>query len=342
MDQVVQVGIWGIGRAGYGMIRPELLGCPKFRIVAGCDLIAARAQQLQQDVGATAYTDAEAFLRDPAVQLVVVSTRSCDHAAMAIRAMEAGKDVLVEKPMATCLADVDRLYAVEAHTGRKLVVRHNRRFDPHLLMAQETVSSGVLGDVYAVQVRVGGFGRRADWQTLRRFGGGQLLNWGPHCIDWGLRFIGGRAAEIRAELRRVVCAGDAEDYVKVLMTGPGGAVADIEINSGAVFSQPLLWVQGTRGSISLDWSNYKLKHLAAIPEPVEASPETPSNTAGFGNPETLQWTEASGPIQVKNPQTFWDAVYDRLAADKPFPVTPEQAREVIRVIEAADRIGRKP
>lgn len=339
MAKVVKVGIWGIGRAGYGMIRAELLPLKEFRIVAGCDLVAARARKLAKETGAKAYTDPARFLKDGNVDLVVVATRSFEHVNHAILALEAGKDVLVEKPMATGLEDVDRLYEVAAQTGRKLIVRHNRRFDKHLLLAKEIVAKGLLGDVYNVQIRTGGYNRRADWQTIRRFGGGQIFNWGPHCIDWALAFIGGRAVEIDATLKHLVCAGDADDYVKIIMRGPTGGVADIEINGASLFPQPLMLVQGTRGAVSLSWDRYKLKHLKKALPAAKADPNTPPDGAGFSNPETLQWTEAEGEIRPEDQSTFWGAVYDRIALDKPFPVTPEQAREVIRVIDTATRIS---
>src|ERR1035437_5850872 len=65
MAKVVKVGIWGIGRAGYSMIRAELLPLKTFKIVAGCDLIAARARKLAKETGAKAYTDPAKFLKDP-------------------------------------------------------------------------------------------------------------------------------------------------------------------------------------------------------------------------------------------------------------------------------------
>lgn len=339
MSKVVNVGIWGLGRAGYGMIRSELLPLPNFKIVAGCDLIAARAKKLATDVKAKAYTKSKAFLADPAIDMVVVATRSCNHVQCAIEALKAGKDVLVEKPMATSLDDVDRLYAVAKETGSKLVVRHNRRFDPHLLLAKEVVASGVLGEVFSVQIRTGGYNRRNDWQTIKKFGGGQIFNWGPHCIDWALQFIGGWAVEIKAELKKIAAAGDAEDWVKIIMRGPTGGVADIEISGASVFTQPLLMVQGTRGGISLDWKHYKLKHLAKKLPAVKANPDTPADGMSFGNPEKLEWVEKEGPITPKDTSTFWGAVYDTLALDKPFPVTPMAAREVIRVIDVASRLS---
>lgn len=335
---IINVGIWGMGRAGYGMIRSELLPLPQFKIVAGCDLIESRAQKLAAETGAKAYTRAEDFLGDDSIDLVVVATRSYHHVRHAMQALRAGKNVLSEKPVATRLEDFDALFACADETGKKAFVRHNRRFDKHAAFSREVAAAGVLGDIYNVQIRTGGYNRRNDWQTIREFGGGQLFNWGPHCIDWALRLIGGRAVEIEAKLKRLVCAGDAEDYVKLLLTGSTGAIADIEISGASLFPQPLMLVQGTRGALSLDWGNYKLKALPAELAPIKPDPNTPADGAGFGNPEKLEWVESAGELAPKDQTTFWGAIHADLADGVPFPVSREQAREVIRVIDTAIRV----
>ena len=104
-------------------------------------------------------------------------------------------------------------------------MRHNRRFDPAFLFALNIVQSGKLGTLHLVRIRHHEYVRRSDWQTLREFGGGQLLNWGPHLIDWGLQLIGGNASDMWSDCRRVVADGDAEDHL-VLVVDRG--VGDVD------------------------------------------------------------------------------------------------------------------
>ena len=145
--------------------------------------------------------------------------------------------MLVEKPMALNLAGADRLIAVAKEVGRRLFVRQNRRFDVPFLQALEIIRSGKIGKLFAVQLRQGGYHRRSDWQTMKKYGGGQLLNWGPHLVDWAHQFIGGRTADVWSDLKRIAAVGDAEDHVKLIMRGENGVVVDIEISGAAAIPQ---------------------------------------------------------------------------------------------------------
>src|SRR5689334_13921728 len=93
---VLKIGLCGIGRAGLGLLQKEPLPRKLVRIVAGYDLIAERAQSLAKMFpGTKVYTAYQQMLDDAQVELVVVATRSHEHAPMSIAAMRAGKDVLV-------------------------------------------------------------------------------------------------------------------------------------------------------------------------------------------------------------------------------------------------------
>jgi predicted dehydrogenase len=181
----IQVGLVGLGRAGNGMHRPELRGRQdKFRFAAVCDIIEERTVPFAEEFGSKAYTRIEDLLADPDVELVTIATRSCDHFRHAKMALEAGKNVFIEKPFSMKSAEVRELIALGSEpAGPHLYVRHNRRFENGFQIAQQIIDSGKLGEVYEIRLTRNGYQRRNDWQTLSEFGGGQLLNWGPHIVD---------------------------------------------------------------------------------------------------------------------------------------------------------------
>ncbi len=72
--------------------------------------------------------------------------------------------------------------------GPCLYIRHNRRFEYGFQMVQEIIDSGILGEVYEIKLTCNGFQRRNDWQTLKKYGGRQICNWGPHNIDHAIQF----------------------------------------------------------------------------------------------------------------------------------------------------------
>ncbi len=336
----VRIGICGIGRTGFGRIRNEVGSLPTFRITAAFDLIPDRAQALADLYGSTVHSSYEALLADPKIELIVVATRSDTHVELAAAGLKAGKHVVVEKPMATTLVDCDRLLKVAAKASGRLFARHNRRFDAPFVLASEVVASGKLGKIHLVQLRVGEYVQRTDWQTLKGCGGGQLLNWGPHVIDWGLRLSGGKAEHIWADLKLIAAGGDAEDHVKLLLRGPTGTVVDIEISGATSIKQPAWIISGERGALSIDGDVARLRYLRTPPKrPISASAETPGqeDKRYKSVADADLWIDETGPVQPASQTNFWVEIYQTLRNGTKFPVTLEQAREVIRVIDVARR-----
>ncbi|MCR4905494.1 MAG: Gfo/Idh/MocA family oxidoreductase [Clostridiales bacterium] len=333
----IRVGLVGLGRAGNGMHRGELRGRQdKFRFAAVCDIIEERTVPFVEEFGAKPYTRYEDMLADPDVELVTIATRSCDHYAHAKAALLAGKDVLVEKPFSMRLSEVEELIRLGSQpAGPHLYVRHNRRFENGFELANEIIASGKLGEVYEIKLTRNGYQRRSDWQTLSEFGGGQLLNWGPHIVDHSLRFCGGDYVDLYSNIKHVAAAGDCEDHIKIVMTGINGRIVDMEISGGAALPTPEYLVYGSKGSMVSDGGKFHLRYLdpAVKLPPVVADPETPGAGKGFGNPEPLPWVEEDIPIQGDGTSRIWDALYDAIRRGIPFPVTLDQAAKVIEVIE---------
>ena len=306
----IQVGLVGLGRAGSGMHFHELKGRQdKFHFAAVCDIIGERTEPFVKEFGSTPYTRYEDMLADPAVELVTIATRSCDHFRHAKMALEAGKDVMVEKPFSMKSAEVRELIRLGSQpAGPHLYVRHNRRFERGFELAQEIVDSGKLGQVYEIRLTRNGYQRRNDWQTLSEFGGGQLLNWGPHIIDHSLRFCGGDYVKLYSELRHVAAAGDCEDHIKIVFTGVNGRIVDMEISGGVALPTPEYLIYGSKGSLVSGGGKFHLRYL---------------------DPDA----ELSG----EGTDRIWDALYESIRNGKAFPVTLEQAARVIDVVEEVKR-----
>ena len=332
----IRIGLCGIGRTGFGRVRREITALSECVISAGFDVIRERAEQLSAECGSTVHDSFESLLADDEVDVVVIATRSHQHAEMAIRALDAGKHVVVEKPMATTLAGADAMIAAASRAEGNLIVRHNRRFDPAFVTANRAVESGKLGTPHLIKVRHHEYVRRSDWQTLREFGGGQLLNWGPHLIDWALQLLGSPAADVWSDCRRIAAGGDAEDHVKLLIRGANGCVADVEISGATAIGEPQFHLNGSRGSLAIDGNTCRIKYLKDKPAgPVRATAGTPEQSQRPRSSDELDWVEETHPLPPGHPGEFWVEVYRHLRLGIPFPITLQQARETMRVIELA-------
>jgi len=334
----VRIGLCGVGRAGAGMVTRDVVPVSEATIVAVCDLVLERAEQFSSLHGGRVLPDFKSLLNDPDVEVVVIATRSHEHVPLAIQALKSGKHVLVEKPMAMDLAGADRLLKQAKLSSGRLFVRHNRRFDPMLLVAKEIIQSGKIGNVFEVKISIAGYQRRADWQTMRKFGGGQLLNWGPHCVDWAMQLIGPKAVDVWADLKRVCAAGDAEDHVKLLIRGETGIVADVEISGGQAMGKSSWTIHGQYGGFTIEAGRVRLKYLhKETLKKLRADENTPS---GYDTGEKLDWTEEEFDCVPKHTPRFWTLVYKTLRDGDEFPITHAEARENMRVLELARRIGK--
>jgi scyllo-inositol 2-dehydrogenase (NADP+) len=308
------------------------------RIVGSFDLLRDRSEALANRLGCRVYDSYEQLLDDPEVELVVVATRSVEHTPMATQALRAGKHVLVEKPMGINLRQADQLIKVAKNSAGRLFVRHNRRFEPAFLQVKEIIASKKLGEIYQIALRVHKYQVRNDWQTLKSFGGGQLLNWGPHVIDWGLRLLGCPVADMWSDLKRVVAAGDSEDTIKLLLRGENGMVIDIEISDAVSLAQPGWVVYGSRGTLVIQGTSCNLRYLdPKLKISVKADADTPSATGGYAGPAKLEWIEEKFEVAPKKPTKYFHELYKTLKQGAEFPVTLEQARENLRIIELVRR-----
>lgn len=333
----VKIGIVGLGRMGWGSHVPAYESRPEqFRVVAACDVEADRLTRAAERLGCRTYGRFEDMIADPEVEIVDIATTSCYHYAQAIAALEAGKGVIVQKPM--CMRHSEALAMVDASRRNSvpLFVFHNRRFEPAFNHVMEIIDSGLIGDVFEIKLRRNGFSRRNDWQTVLRLGGGQLTNWGPHLIDHGLRLVGGPVADIWSDLKRVAAVGDAEDHFHIILRGENGRVVDIEVSGGAAAPEQVYTVFGTRGGLTSDDNHIHLRYLdpdhVLPPRPLIDS--TPPQDSMYGYPDDLKWIEETidvSPASGANVGDIWDHFHAALRLGKPFPVTLEESVEVVRV-----------
>ena len=186
----------GVAIVGCGLIgrkRAGTLGGAK--LVACADLDVTRAEALARTaIGAVATDNWRAAIDRPDVDVVVVSTTNEMLAEIALAAVEAGKHVMVEKPAARSVEEIDTLIAAARKAARLVRVGFNHRYHPSLRKARELVDAGALGELMFVRGRYGHGGRIGYDQEWRadpaRSGGGELMDQGVHLIDLSRWFLG--------------------------------------------------------------------------------------------------------------------------------------------------------
>jgi predicted dehydrogenase len=191
MNQAVGVAILGCGLIGRK--RSKALADSKLLVCA--DLDENRAKSLADDFpGCESTTDWRAAVRCAGVEIVVIATTNDALVEAGLAAVQAGKHVLVEKPAARNVAELDRLIAAVQKNGVLVRVGFNHRYHPALLKARELVDTGELGELMFVRGRYGHGGRKGyerEWRAQpMRSGGGELIDQGVHLIDLSRWFLG--------------------------------------------------------------------------------------------------------------------------------------------------------
>lgn len=227
-QSAIRLGIAGLGLAGAFMIRAAATH-PRIHLAAGMDPLELPREAFARDFGAKAYGDFEALCDDPAIEAIYIASPHRFHAAQAVTALEHGKHVLVEKPMALTLNDCDAMIEAADRTGRYLIVGHTHAFDPNIRRMAEIIRSGELGKLGMILTfNYNDFLLRPHRQDEfdSADAGGIAFNQVSHQIEMLRLLDGGRLRSVRANMAALDSARPA----------PGNCVAFLEFESGAAAS----------------------------------------------------------------------------------------------------------
>ena len=306
------------------------------RLVAICDRDPACAAKAKEDFPEVdVYTDLREMLRRDDVDLIAVVTPHSGHAPIAIECLQAGKHVVVEKPMCISIAEATGMIEAAKKAGRTLAVFHNRRHDGNVRAIKKIVDQGIIGDLFHIEVATCGYGSGLDpgrpdqpWRAVKEVSGGALYDWGAHAIDWILSMVPSRMAQVTGFFhKRVWHQVSNEDQTRAIIRFKNGCVAEILQSHIAFLGKPYLWyILGTRGAI-MDTGRDAIKgYCQELNGPPGGS---------------LQLCTAEGEQEVPYQESDWATYYadltDHLLRDGPLPVSGEDGRRVITVLETAEK-----
>ncbi len=344
----LRVAILGQGRSGRSIHADYLVTVPdKFRITHVVDPMPERREIAKDLFGCQVHADYKELFGHKDIDFVVNATPSHLHVPITMDLIKHGFHVLTEKPFAHTAQQVDDMIALAKQENRMLAIFQQSRFAPYFEQVKNVIASGVLGRLTQISIRFNGFARRWDWQCCQEYGGGNLFNTGPHPVDQALDLmdLGATIPDVFCRMDRANTFGDAEDYVKLILTAPDRPLVDVEISSCDAYPAFTYRLMGTTGGLKgdmtqIDWRYYKPQESPArelIRTPLHDDKFTPLYCS-----EKLFWYEQSWHID--NASTFtlatgrlYDTVYRHLTEGAPLVVTPQQVRTQIAVMEEAHR-----
>ena len=255
---VIGAGLWGTAQAGVFDDHPGV------ELVAVCDLDGARAEALARAHGARPYADVERMFAAEALEAVGIATPDHAHRDVVIAAAEAGVAILVEKPLATSVEDVEAIAAVVRERGVRVMVDFHSRYSPPFNVAKDCIERGELGTLVSAYYRLNDTIevplRMLSWAAE------SSIVWflGSHAVDTLRWFTGSEVARVYAREIRTVLAGkghDMADGYQTMLEFASGVVASVENNWIVPRSHPnindiKINLLGSEGMLDMDLTNH--------------------------------------------------------------------------------------
>ncbi len=242
----MKVGIIGCGKIAQTRHIPEYADRADVQIGGYYDFNYERAKDLAARYGGTAYKSVEDLLADSEIEAVSVCVANSDHAKLSIQALEAGKHVLCEKPMATNLEDCIAMTEAAERSGRFLMIGQNQRFAKAHVRAKELIAQGVIGKVISFKTTFG-HGGPETWSIdagannwffdKKRASMGAMADLGVHKTDLIQFLLNDRVASTTARVTTL----DKRDAQGNLIGVDDNAVCIYQMESGAIGTMTASW-----------------------------------------------------------------------------------------------------
>lgn len=259
MQSPIRTAIVGYGESGRLSHAYGIQANAEFTVSAVCDISEENRRRAATELNCPVYADLSHLLDSEELDLVSIITRSDTHAELACQCLEHGRHVLVTKPWALNAKEASRMIRTARQNDRQIFPWIPVQWAPDFRLARQLLKDNRLGDVFMIRRHLSDFRLRNDWQTLQRFGGGYLLNWGMHVIPPILALADSPLVQLFADLMQVMTPGDTEDHFTIHMKFENGTRGIAEF-SKALLPLPALFIQGKRGTISTDADSLTLRH----------------------------------------------------------------------------------
>ena len=315
---MIGVGILGAGFFGAYHAR-AIAQADGAHLVAVCAEEKAIAETFAREHGGKPYGDWRALLDDAAVEAVAVTAPHHLHCPLAFAALEAGKHVFLEKPMALSVSECNRIVDAAERSGAKLMVGQIMHFVRPCMVARAILDSGEIGRPVTASsslMKTWMEVNRRDWHLDPATGGGMLMTAGIHALDQLVWLMNGRVGSISAAVSTSFHDQKADDSVMMLLRFPDGRFAQVASigfrDGGGTFDIDLVCEHGT---LRID-----LDRGVAI---------------GRGG----KWTDVPNshdPAWMQNGIVReWQAMAAAIIHDMDVPVTGDYGRHMIACIDAA-------
>lgn len=336
MSRKIVTGILSFGMSGKVFHAPLLSCHPGFVLKTICERSKNEAKALYPNVSVVHSVDE--LLSDPEIELVVINTPDHTHAELAHKAIMAGKHVVVEKPFTLKTSEGEDLLNLAIRKSRILTAFQNRRWDGDFLTIQKIVKNDLLGRLVEYEAhfeRYRNFIQPNTWKEEPSTGTGTLYNLGSHLIDQALTLFG-MPQSVFADISTLRTEGQVDDFFDLHLYYPNLRVA-LKASYLVREPGPRFVLHGTHGSFLKYETDPQEEALKKGLLPVTSDwGKEPESAWGMLNTDK-RGLHYVGKLETipGNYSAFYDNLYDALVNGAELAIKPQEAINVIKIIEAA-------
>jgi scyllo-inositol 2-dehydrogenase (NADP+) len=331
---VIEVGLIGFGLAGRSFHAPVIRAVPGLHLAAILQRSGNEAAEKYPDVRIARSLDELLAIKE--IRLVVIATPNDTHYPFARQCLEAGRDVVVDKPFTTTLEEANELVQLAKKLGRLLTVYQNRRYDGDFQAILKLVMDGTLGHIVRFETTYDRFRphlKPGAWRETRRPGSGILFDIAPHLIDHALMLFGlpeAVTADVRIERENAV----ADDAFDITLHYPKSLRAVLRSSILAAAPRPRFVLLGTQGSFvkqTFDPQETNLRR-GYLPTDSAWGAEPEENWGVLTVPAGDTFTHRRIPSATCDYRDYYANVRDAILGKAKLAVTPEWSLDVMRLI----------
>ena len=290
------------------------------------------------DKGVHFFNSREELLADDRIDLITIATPNDVHKEIAIACLDAGKNVISEKPVTLSVADLEEIIVAAKRNGKMFTVHQNRRWDEDYLTVKKLYDENTMGKIFRIEHRVqGSRGIPGDWRNQKEHGGGMVLDWGIHLLDQVLQMTKPyKLVSVYNELTNVTNE-NCDDGFRATLIFENGLSFYVEVTTSNFIELPLWYVLGENGTAVInnwqfegeivevsDWENrdaVPIQAGAGITKTM--APRTDDTIKHFPLPEVhANWSE------------YYNNIFDTLDGKATQIVTHDEQRRLLKLVDA--------
>jgi len=334
---MIEVGLVGFGLAGRAFHAPVIRAVPGLHLAAILQRSGTEAAEKYPDVRIVRSMDEMLAMKE--IRLVVIASPNETHFPFAMQCLEAGRDVLVDKPFTTTLEEAVSLVNFAKTSNRLLTVYQNRRYDGDFQAIRQLVEAGALGRIVRFETTYDRFRpqlKPGAWRETTRPGSGILFDIAPHLIDHALVLFGlpeAVTADVRIEREHAL----ADDAFDITLHYPKGMRAVLRSSILAAAPRPRFVLLGTQGSFvkqAFDPQEMNLRR-GFIPDDKPWGYEPEENWGVLTIPAGETFEQRRIPSATCDYRDYYANVRDAILGRAALAVTPDYALDVMRLLELA-------